>query len=95
MHQQLFDNGRPDEHARERGRGIRLGEAFRLCQEWQLDVGYEALDLATEMIPVHPHIQAANELLAAFLRGVRLLREQDEPRASAPRWFPRDSVWSV
>lgn len=82
--QQLLDNGRPDEDAGKRGRGIRARKQVRLCQERQIDVCHEALDLTAKVVAVHLDVQAAYKLLPTLLGGVRCLSEEDETCACAP-----------
>lgn len=82
--QQLFDNRCPDEDAREGDRGVRRREQLRLRQEGQLHVGHEALDLSAEVVPVHPDVQAAYQLLATLLGRVGLLGQQDQACAGTP-----------
>jgi hypothetical protein len=51
----------------------------------------KALDLAPEMIPVHPNVETAYELLTALLSAVCRFGKEDQSRACAPSRFPSDS----
>jgi len=89
--QDLLDDGRADEDgAEDRRRRLRW-----LREKRQIQIGREALDLSAEVVAVDAHVQPADQLLAARLRAVGALRQQDQARAGAPGGLAVDSGGAV
>lgn len=86
--QQLLDDGRADE---DRSEGV-VGVGGGGGEEGQGEQGLEGLGLASEVVAVHAHVEAADQFLAALLGAVGGLGEEDEAGAGAPGWFALDPV---
>ena len=53
-------------------------------KEGKAEIGLETLRLAPEVVALHAHVEATDELLATFLRAVRCLGKQDHACAGSP-----------
>lgn len=79
----LFDDRRADEDAGELGIRAEEGEVKRLD---------EGLDLATKVVAVDSDAEAADELLAALLRGVGFVGQEDKTGAGTPDGLVLDPI---
>lgn len=83
----FFHDRRSDEDSREGSGGF--------AEEGQGEAGFEALDLAAEVVAVHADAEPADEFLAALFGGIGFVREEDQAGASSPDWFLLDSAPNI
>lgn len=88
--QQRFDDGSADEHAGEWRDRLFLDTLT--LQEGHMHIGNEALFLVTEMVAMHAHVQAADQLLAAYFRAAGFAGEEDQAGTGAPGGFFLDPI---